>query len=63
MTLRLQLGDELVDLPGLRRPEGGGGLVHDEDAGIEVDGVGDRHGLALYRTIDPDGGLEVGERG
>ena len=57
----LQLGDELVDLGGLGRAEGGGRLVHDQDAGVEVDGAGDRHRLALPAGQPPDGGLEVGE--
>ena len=45
--LRLQLGDELVHLAGLGRTERGGRLVHDQDAGVEVDGPGDGHRLAL----------------
>ena len=43
----LQLADEVAHLRGLGRPEGRGGLVHDEDARVEVDRPGDRHGLTL----------------
>ena len=60
-ALRLQLGDELVHLPGLGRTEGCGGLVHDQDAGVEVDGAGDGHRLALPARQPSDRGLEVGE--
>ena len=46
-ALALQLADEVTHLRGLGRPKGGGGLVHDEDARVEVDRPGDGHGLAL----------------
>ena len=38
---------ELAHLTGLGRAEGRGGLVHDEDLGVEVHGAGDGHRLAL----------------
>ena len=38
---------ELAHLGGLGRAERRGGLVHDQDPGVEVDGPGDRHRLAL----------------
>ena len=46
-ALVLQLADEVADLGGLGRAEGGGRLVHDQDPCVEVDGAGDRHRLAL----------------
>ena len=46
-ALVLELPDEVPDLGRLGRAERGGRLVHDEDPGVEVDGPGDRHRLAL----------------
>ena len=46
-ALVLELADEAPDLRGLGRPERRGGLVHDQDPGVEVDGTRDRDGLAL----------------
>ena len=45
--LRLQLRDEVAHLAGLGRSERRRGLVHDQDLGVEVDGPGDGHRLAL----------------
>ena len=46
-ALGLQLRDEVAHLSGLGRSERRRGLVHDEDPGVEVDGPGDGHRLAL----------------
>ena len=46
-ALVLELADEVADLGGLGRAEGRGRLVHDQDPGVEVDGPGDGHRLAL----------------
>ncbi len=52
-------GDVLEDDAGLFDAEGCGGLVEDEDAGAEVDGAGDGHGLALAAGEGADGLVEV----
>ena len=59
MPSDLQLLDELAHLLGLGGPERRGGLVHDEDLGVEVDGAGDGDGLPLPARQRPDRGLEV----
>ena len=46
-ALRLELLDELADLRRLGRPERRGRLVHDQDAGVEMDRARDRDRLAL----------------
>ena len=46
-ALRLQLLDEVGDHRVSCDAERGGGLVHDQDAGVEVDRAGDRHRLPL----------------
>ena len=46
-ALVLELADEVADLGRLGRPEGRRRLVHDQDPGVEVDGPGDGHRLAL----------------
>ena len=43
----LELLDEVAHLGGLGGTERGGRLVHDQDAGVEVDRAGDGHRLAL----------------
>ena len=43
----LELLDQFADLRGFLRPERRRRLVHDQDAGVEVDGARDRHRLAL----------------
>ena len=42
------------DLLLLRHAEGRGGLVHDEELRVPVDGAGDGHGLALAAGERPD---------
>src|SRR4249920_471332 len=39
--------DQVAHLPGLRRPQGGRRLVHDQDPCVEVDGPCDGNGLTL----------------
>ena len=51
----LQLPDEVTHLGGLGRTERRRGLVHDQDAGVEMDGTGDRDGLALAAGERLDG--------
>jgi hypothetical protein len=46
-ALGFELLDELTDLSRFRGTEGGGWLVHDDDARIEVDGFRYRYPLAL----------------
>ena len=46
-ALALQLPDQVPDLRRLGRPERRGGLVHDQDLGVEMDRARDRHRLAL----------------
>ena len=43
----LELLDQLADLRGFLRPERRRRLVHDQDAGVEMDRARDRHRLAL----------------
>ena len=43
----LELPDQLADHARFFRPERGAGLVHDQDAGVEVERARDRHRLAL----------------
>ena len=54
-ALVLELADEVADLGGLGRAEGGGGLVHDQDPGVEMDRPGDGHGLSLAAGEGLDG--------
>ena len=56
--LALQLPDEVPDLGGLGRPEGRGGLIHDQDLRVEIHRAGDRHGLALAAGERLDGRRE-----
>src|SRR5688572_2251034 len=60
-ALVLQLLDQVAHLGRLGRAERGGRLVHDQDAGVEVDGPPDRHGLALATRERHHGRLEVPE--
>ena len=46
-ALVLELADQVADLRRLGRAERGRRLVHDQDAGVEVDRARDGHGLAL----------------
>ncbi len=62
-ALALQLTDEVAHLRGLRRTQRRRRLVHDEDAGVEVDGPGDGDRLALPSRERHDRGREVGEVG
>ena len=59
--LVLQRPDEPADLPGLVNAERRGGLVHDQDAGVEVDGPGDRDRLALPAGQPADRLVQSGE--
>src|SRR5439155_12592130 len=57
----LELPDEATDLRGLGRAERRGGLVHDQDPGVEVDGTGDGHRLALAAGERFDGNRKARE--
>src|SRR5690606_29752381 len=58
-----ELADQVTDLFGLRRSQGGSGLVHYEDAGVEMDGTGDGDRLALTSRKRSHRRLEVLELG
>ena len=69
LALGLELRDELVELGDLLVGEGGGGLVHDHDAGVDREGAGDGDevlvGDAEVAEADAgvDGGADAGEHG
>ena len=46
-ALGLELLDQFADLRGFLRPERRRRFVHDQDAGVEMDGARNRHRLAL----------------
>ena len=55
MPVVLELADEVAHLGRLGRSERGRRLVHDQDAGVEVDGTGDRDRLSLAAGERLDG--------
>jgi hypothetical protein len=46
-VLAFELEDEVFDLRGRDRVEGGGWLVHEENFGIDGEGAGNAHALLL----------------
>ena len=64
-----QLADDPEEAFAFGRREGGGGLVHDEDAGVEGKGLGDLHELLFTHAkagsarlgveVDPEAGEEL----
>src|SRR5690606_4446553 len=58
-ALLFELADQMGNLLGLGGTQGGGRLVHDQDAGVEVDGPGDGDRLPLTPGKGCHRGLEV----
>ena len=63
MPFALELQDQLADLLRFLGAEGRGRLVHDQHAGVEVDGARDRDRLALAARERAHRRLEVAEVG
>ena len=59
----LELRDQLRHLGGLGRTQRSGGLIHDEDSGIEMDRSSNRHRLTLATGQRSHRNLEVQEFG